>query len=133
MYSFCGTGNLGPDDLRAVRTAIFSVRAKWYDIGVELEISHYTLNAIQTECPSNSASCLTKMLIEWLTSVSPPPTWSSLVQALSSEPVREKLLAKEIRERYCHQDREQATGPAAGGVCEQIEATGHVRMIHVPV
>ena len=112
---FC-TGILGPGDLCAVRTAIFSVRSKWYDIGVELEISHYTLDAIQTECPGNNASCLTKMVIKWLTSVSPPPTWSGLIQALSSAPVGEKRLAEEIREQYCHQDGEQATGPAPGEV-----------------
>ena len=114
--SFFDTGNLGPHDLRAVRKAIFSVRTKWYDIGVELEIFHYTLDAIQAENPNNVARCLTKMLIKWLNRVSPPPTWSDLVQALSSEPVEEKVLAEKIRKQYCHQDGEQATGPAPGEV-----------------
>ena len=59
------------------------------------------------------------MLQEWLKSVSPSPTWSGLVKTLSNAPVGEKRLAEEIREQYCHQDGEQATGPAPGEVCVQ--------------
>ena len=116
MYFQIGTGHLGPCDLRAVRTAIFSVRAKWYDIGVELEISYHTLDAIKTQYSNNIVNCLTEMLKQWLSSTSPLPTWSGLVQALSSAPVGEKRLAEEIRKQYCHQDGEQATGPAPGEV-----------------
>ena len=61
--------------------------------------------------------CLKEMLIKWLSSTSPPPTWSGLVQSLSSALVGEQRLAEEVREQYCHQDGEQATGPAPGEVC----------------
>ena len=113
---FFGTGNLSVNDLRATRRAIFSIRHKWYDIGVELDMSPSTLDAIKTENSNNTAVCLTEMLKKWLSGVSSPPTWSGLIQALSSEPVGEKRLAEEIREQYCHQDGEQATGPAPGEV-----------------
>ena len=93
--------------------AVFPARAKWYDIGVELEVSTAMLDAIQRD-RGNAADCLREMLMKWLSSTSPPPTWSSLVQALSSAPVEEKRLAEEIREQYCLQDGEQATGPAPG-------------------
>ena len=76
-------------------------------------MSPATLNAIQRDRGS-VADCLREMLTQWLSSVSPPPTWSDLVQALLSAPVEEKRLAEEIREQYCHQDGEQATGPAPG-------------------
>ena len=45
--------------------------------------------------------CLTEMLKQWLTRDSPPPSWSGLVEALSSEPVGEKRLAREICSKYC--------------------------------
>ena len=45
--------------------------------------------------------CLTEMLKQWLTCDSPPPSWSGLVEALSSEPVGEKSLAREICSKYC--------------------------------
>ena len=57
------------------------------------------------------------MLQEWLNSVSPPPTWSDLVQALSSATVGQNRLAEDIKQQYCHQDGEQATGPAPGEIC----------------
>ena len=92
---------LGPDDFRDVRSAKYPVRHKWYDIGLELNISFRTLNVIKTDCPQNSADCLREMLVEWLSRTSPAPCWSSLVEALSSEPVGEKRLADEIHEKYC--------------------------------
>ena len=92
---------LCPSDLRCVRSAIFSVRHKWHDIGIELDIPFQTLNAIEADCPNNSAACLRKMLEEWLSTTSPAPSWSALVEALSSEPVKEKRLAEEIRTQYC--------------------------------
>ena len=108
------TGHLGPDDLCAVLDAIYTVRHKWYYIGLQLKIPYHTMDAIQAHCLNNIEDCLTKMLKRWLTSISPPPTWSGLVQALSSAPVGEERLAEEIRKQYCHQDGEQATGPAPG-------------------
>ena len=55
------------------------------------------------------------MLKEWLSSTS-PPTWSGLVQALSTALVGEQRLAEDIRKQYCRQDGEQATSPAPGEV-----------------
>ena len=45
--------------------------------------------------------CLREMLKQWLTRTSPPPSWSGLVEALSSEPVGEQELADEIHSQYC--------------------------------
>ena len=95
------SSDLGPDELRTVRSELFSVRDKWYDIGLELNIPFQTLNVIEKDNPNNCANCLRKMLMEWLSSSSPDPSWSGLVEALSSEPVREKRLAREIHSKYC--------------------------------
>ena len=96
-----------------MRTAIFSVRHKWYDIGLELEIPFQSLDVIKTDCPSNSADCLREMLKQWLSRMSPAPSWSALVEALSSEPVGEKRLAGEIHRQFCL-PHEQANHEEAG-------------------
>ena len=114
LYIF--TGHLVPDDLCDVMEAIFTVQHKWYWIGLKLGIQHKTMDAISTQCSSNIKDCLKEMLKQWLCNTSPPPMWSGLVQALSSELVGEKRLSEEIREQYCHEDGEQATGPAPGEV-----------------
>ena len=122
MYPMCDTlfhfpfpDTLGPSDLRCVRSAIYSVRHKWYDIGLELDIPFQTLNVIKRDCPQNSADCLREMLVEWLSRTSPAPSWSSLVEALSSEPVGEKRLADEIHGKYCVTP-EQTTGTSTSPV-----------------
>ena len=84
-----------------MRGEIFSVRHKWYDIGVELNIPYHTLNVIEKDHPNNCADCLRKMLEHWLTRTTPAPSWSGLVEALSSEPVGEQRLASQIQSKYC--------------------------------
>ena len=96
----CFAGNLGPNDLRRVRGAIYSVHHKWYNIGLELDIPFTTLDGINTNFKMTD-ECLTEMLKQWLTRMSPPPSWSGLVEALSSEPVGEKRLAEQIHTQYC--------------------------------
>ena len=83
-----------------MRGEIFSVRNKWYDIGLELNIPYHTLNVIEKDCPNNCADCLRKMLENWLTRTYPGPSWSGLVDALSSEPVGEKRLARHLHSKY---------------------------------
>lgn len=112
MYKF-GAGYLTVDDLREVRKATFCLRSKWYDIGIELKMSTYDLDAIKVENPQNTKDCLTEMLKKWLSNAN-NPTWNNLVQALSSESVGEKKIAENIGKQYCHQDKEQATGPVPG-------------------
>ena len=113
ICSFIGTEFLGPDDLCDVLEAIFTVKHKWYYIGLKLRIPHHTLDDIETN-KANTTDCLTEMLKRWLSSTSPPPTWSGIIQALSSVSVGEKRLAEGIKKKYWHQVGEQATGPALG-------------------
>lgn len=110
------SGCLGPNDLSDVLDAIYIVRNKWYYIGLKLKIPFHTLNAIEIEHHHKTTDCLTDMLQKWLTSVSPPPTWKDLVLALRSAPVGEYLLAEKIKKQYCHENKEQASGPQQGEV-----------------
>ena len=92
--------DLGPDDLCSVMEAIFSVHPKWYNIGLKLHISFTTLNSIKANSRTTD-ECLREMLIQWLTRISPPPSWSGLVEALSSVLVGEGILAEQIHTQYC--------------------------------
>ena len=92
-------GNLGSADLQCVRREIFSINHKWYDVGLELKIVFTTLDNIKANF-SETGKCLTEMLKHWLKNTS-DPSWSGLVEALSSEPVGEKRLARAIHARYC--------------------------------
>ena len=46
---------------------------------------------------------LLEMLTVWLKCTNPPPTWTILTEALESPPVGEKLLAQQLRYKYCIQ------------------------------
>ena len=41
------------------------------------------------------------MLTVWLKCTNPLPTWNILIEALESPPVWEKLLAQQLRDKYC--------------------------------
>ena len=100
LHAYFLPGNLGPADLQCVRREIFSINHKWYDIGLELKVVFTTLDNIKANF-SETCKCLTEMLKHWLTRTHPHPSWSGLVKALSSEPVGEKRLAREIHDKYC--------------------------------
>ena len=44
------------------------------------------------------------MLTVWLKCTNPPPTWNILTEALESPPVGEKLLAQQLKDKYCAQN-----------------------------
>lgn len=74
---------LSVDDLCAVQTAVWELRAKWYNIGVALGISVGTLNATELKHHYNPDRCLTDVLTEWLRQGKPQPTWDALCEALT--------------------------------------------------
>ena len=89
--------NIGPDDLCHVQGAIYSIHHKWYNIGLQLHISYHVLDGKKANNHTTD-ECLTEMLKHWLNC---DPSWSDLVQALSSEPVGENAIARQIHTRYC--------------------------------
>ena len=84
---------------------LYEVRAKWYDVGVQLRMTTHDLDAIQTQyqnSPDMPNVCLRQMLSVWLTKEVPsPPTWQRVVEALSSPTVDKPRLAQRIRQTYC--------------------------------
>lgn len=93
-------GPLTVEDLKKVRSSLWEARAKWMDIGIELDMKVSSLEAIKHD-HEEVGSCLRVMLTEWLKQIDPPPTWASLVDALKNPTVGCAQLADTIEKTYC--------------------------------
>ena len=80
------SGKLSTKDLRKVQRAAWDARAKWYNIGLELDIDPGTLDTIKRD-NDNSDDRFRAMLTTWLKMTEPKPTWEVLVEALQSPTV----------------------------------------------
>ena len=76
------------------------VRAKWYNIGLQLHVSVGTLDAIKEQYDDPS-HCLRETLKTWLKTSPSAPTWSNTVDALRSSTVGELRLAADLQHKYC--------------------------------
>ena len=88
-------GHLSPNDLRRVQDAIWEARAKWYNLGLGLNITPDTLDSIELANQQNPDRCFRAMLTKWLRKHQ-QPTWSALAEALRSPSVELTHLAEEI-------------------------------------
>ena len=93
---------LSPSSLAIVREALYDVRSKWEDIGIELRLDKSSLEAIKKEKLNNVGECLTEMISTYLKRVDLEPSWSAIVQALKAKAISETRLAEEI-EQKCDQ------------------------------
>ena len=83
-------------DLRKVRNTIWDARSQWYNVGIELDISVDTLDAISRNKRDDCGDCFSAMLTEWLRREQPKPTWNAVADALRSPSVNRRHLAEEI-------------------------------------
>ena len=90
-----------PVGLHDLRFELHQVSHKWFSLGVQLAIPIGTLKRIEFDYHNNATRCLLEMLTVWLQHTNPPPTWSILIEALESTPVEERLLAQQLRDKYC--------------------------------
>ena len=98
----CTTHSVGQGDLKSLHCELHPVCDKWFSLGVQLQVPIETLKSIQRENLPMTEQFL-EMLTVWLKCTSPPPTWNILTEALESPPVWEKLLAQQLRDKYCPQ------------------------------
>ena len=91
---------VGQEDLKSLHSELHPVVDKWYSLGVQLQIPVETLKCIEAEHNQMNRRLL-EMLTVWLRHINPPPTWDILTEALESPPVGEKLLAQQLRDKYC--------------------------------
>ena len=89
---------LSINDLSDVHTKLYDARAKWFDIGLALNISHGTLESIRSEQCSNG-DCLREMLAHRMQSGG-DLTWADLCCCLRIPAVGRNDLTIEIRPRF---------------------------------
>ena len=94
-------GELCTMDLRKVQRAAWEARAKWYNIGLELDIDPETLDVIEGN-NRDINDCFRFMLTTWLKTVQPKPTWEALAEALRSPTVGCGHLADHIESSQKH-------------------------------
>ena len=100
-YNQLAGQQLSVDDLHVVMKELNDVRANWYSIGVQLEVSVGTLKAIKEQYLNNPSDCLREAFTTWLKSSTPHSTWSKIVDALRSSTVVESRLAADLEQKYC--------------------------------
>lgn len=91
---------LSLNNLKEVRKVLFPVKAKWYDIGLELDMEPKALDSIKSRV-SDPSTCLRETLHEYLERTHPPPpSWEAIVEALRSPVIAEEELAEQIQRNY---------------------------------
>ena len=84
-----------------VKSALWEVRAKWRDLGLELSMTVSTLDSIDIKERGVSGNCLREILAKWLRESGaggPPRTWSSIIAALKE--VDEMNLAESVEYHF---------------------------------
>lgn len=84
---------LSVDALKHLLEDLFEVRAKWYNLGLQLGVPAGTLDSVRS---ADDGASLREMLKWWLRQGEPPATGLVLVNALSSHTVGEGLLAGQL-------------------------------------
>ena len=87
--------------LKALLTELHPVCNSWYNIGLQLDIPHLTLNHFQQNYTKHM-NLMREVLMYWLESaVDPRPCWKTIVTALRSSLVNENYLADQLESKYC--------------------------------
>ena len=87
--------------LKTLLNELHQVRTSWYNIGLQLDIPHTTLDCFKQNY-SDQSDLMREMLKEWLkTAVDQHPTWEAVVTALRSPSVNEKSIAAKLESKHC--------------------------------
>ena len=86
---------LSAKDLGEIQNILSEVCKKWFNIGIQLKVTHGTLENIEANYKTVE-ECCRKMLHTWLSQVEPKPTWAALVEALKSPTVKCNNVARKI-------------------------------------
>ncbi len=82
-------------DFSTIYEALYPVRLKWYEIGLNLGIHYRELNVIKKE-NGDCSTCLRETLI--IRFETETPTWNDFIKALENETVGHKEVAKKLKE-----------------------------------
>ena len=82
--------------VREVRELLYVIRKKWYDIGIELDVTLEDLDKIKYKNEDDPHACLTDLLALRLRAIDPCPlTWKNIAEALRARAVAKPDLANE--------------------------------------
>ena len=120
--------------LGALLNQLHLVRARWYNIGLQLGIPYNTLDCFK-QMYSDPSDLMREMLKHWLqTAVKPHPSWEAVVAALRSHCVDEQLVAEQLESKYCtlvqsvmHENKNPTTAEKSKGTYKLFLA---LRKIH---
>ena len=79
--------------ISAARTVV-----DWFTLGIFLKIDFEQLKTIEKDYSGNLERCRQEMFSNWIRSGN--ATWSTLVDVLCSDDVKEKAVAEEIAKKY---------------------------------
>ena len=108
MASYQKPKELDLDDLETLCEELRSIKRRWYNIGVQLQVPVADLQRIESEYKNDHSTCLRQMLIKWLETGS--ANWGALIDALQAPIVHgdeNKALAEVLLKKYCGEGEEQ--------------------------
>ena len=68
-------------------------------MGIRLDIKAHTLDEIRYNNRDDARTCCRETFKHWLENAADAASWNSLIQALESDSISQKTLAKDIREK----------------------------------
>ena len=81
---FCSSAAPIPLAVREIQNELSEVAAaKWYQLGVQLEILPATLSTIESDYPRDAERCMTEILNWWLHNA-PECSWEKLTEAVEA-------------------------------------------------
>ena len=91
------------DDLGLLLEELLDVQTKWYNLGLQLNLTVSTQERIRRDF-SDPRDQFLQMLISWL-STGYEPSWTSLTDALRSRNVGACQLADRLEAKYMHEGK----------------------------
>ena len=101
---------LSINDLGTVQEELYDIRAKSYDIGLQLKVPVGTLDSIASQFVKPSDK-LRETLKAWL-KMATQQEWQTIVEMLKSRTIGESKLAGDIETKYCQGSLGEASGQA---------------------
>ena len=81
---FCFSAASTPLTLKEIQNELKEVAAaKWYQLGIQLDIPAATLSTIESDHSRDAQRCMTEVLNRWLRNA-PGCSWAKLAQALEA-------------------------------------------------
>ena len=85
--------------MRELTSALKPVSARWYMLGIQLEVPPDQLDVIRADNPYDTEMCMVAMLKKWQQKY-PNQGWENIVAALSS--IDKNGVAEDVAKQYCN-------------------------------